>query len=84
MTIGEYKGKQPEEGEWVHKTPEKEVFFDLEHVKETFMEAKKIFIEASTSGSQDKNSEEMYPSMLITSLEAYMKLLRDNKDVKGL
>ena len=53
----EDKGKKPEEGEWVRKDPEKEVGFDLEHVKETFMEAKKSFIEASTPGGQDRPAE---------------------------
>ena len=45
------KGKQPEEKGWVGKAPEKKVSFNLEHAKDTFMEAKKSFIEASTSGS---------------------------------
>lgn len=43
------KGKQPEEDGWVCKAPEKEVGFDLECTKQMFMEAKKIFVEASTS-----------------------------------
>jgi len=42
MTTGEDNGKQPEESEWVHKAPEEKVGFDLECVKETFMEVKKI------------------------------------------
>jgi len=45
------KGRQPEEGEWVHKVLEKEIGFDLECTRETFMEAKKSFNEASTSAS---------------------------------
>jgi len=48
------------------------------------MEAKKGFAEASTLGSQDKQFEEMDPSMLTTFLETCMKLLRDSKAVKGL
>jgi len=48
-TTSEDKGKQREEGEWVCKAPEKETGFDLEHTKETFMEEKKSFVEASTS-----------------------------------
>lgn len=84
MTIGKDKGKQPEENEWVHKSPEKEVGFDLECAKETFMKVKKSFTEASTSGSQDKQYEEMDPSMLTTFTETYMKLLHDSNDVKGL
>lgn len=84
MTTGEDKGKQPEEGEWVRKDPEKEVGFGLERAKETFMEAKKIFAEASTSGSQVRQSDEMDASMLTTFLETYMTLICDSKAVKGL
>jgi len=51
MKIGEDKGKQLEESEWVCKAPKKEVAFDLERAREMFMEAKKIFAEASTLGS---------------------------------
>ncbi len=50
MTDGD-KGKQPEEDGWVRKALEKELGFDLACTEETFMEAKKSFIEASTSGS---------------------------------
>lgn len=56
-TIGEDKGKQPAEFEWVHGALEKETRFDLECAKETFMEAKKSFSEASTSGGQEKLAE---------------------------
>jgi len=48
------------------------------------MEAKKSFVEASTSGSQDKPAEEMDPSILTTFLETCMKLLHDSKVVKRL
>jgi len=48
------------------------------------MEAKKSFAEASTSGSKDNPELEIDPSMLTTFLETCMKLLRDNKAVKGL
>ena len=48
------------------------------------MEAKKSFTEASTSGSKDKLEPEMDPSMPTTFLETCMKLLHDNKVVKGL
>ena len=54
ITTGDDKGKQTEESGWVRKAPEKEVGFDLECAKEMFMEVKKSFAEASTSGSQDK------------------------------
>lgn len=84
MMIGEDKGKQREESEWVRKDLEKEVGFDLERMKETFMEAKKIFAKVSTLGIQDKQSEEMDPFMLTTFLETCMKLLCNSKAVKGL
>ena len=82
--MGDDKGKQPEESAWVRKAPTKEPEFDLERVKETFMEAKKIFMEASTSGSKNQLEPGMDPSMLTTFLETCMKLLRDKKAVKGL
>ena len=81
---GYVKGKQPEESAWVCKAPTKEPEFDLDRAKETFMEANKSFMEASTSGSKDKLEPEMDPSMLTTFLETCMKLLRDSKDVKGM
>jgi len=84
IATGDENGKQPEEGGWVRKAPEKEVGFDLEHAKETFMEAKKSFAEASTLGSQDKLPTEVDPFVLTTFLETCMKLLHDRKVVKGL
>jgi len=83
-TTGEDKGKQPEEGEWVRKSPEKETGFDLEHAKETFMEVKKSFAKAFTSRSQEKPAKEMDPSMITMFLETCVKLLRNSKVVKGL
>jgi len=62
----------------------KEVEFDLECIRETFMEAKKSFTDASTSGSKDRSDLEMDPSMLTMLLETCMKLLHDSKAVKGL
>jgi len=53
-TTGENKGKQPEEDTWVRKAPIKETKLELERAKETFMEAKKSFAEASTSVSKDQ------------------------------
>lgn len=53
ITMGKDKGKQPEESAWVHKAPKKEPEFDLESAKETFMEVKKRFTKAFTSGSKD-------------------------------
>ena len=63
--------------------------FDLECVKETLMEDKKSFAEASTLGSQNKVLEtsapaKVDPSILTTYLEKYVKLLRDIKAMKGL
>lgn len=84
ITTRDDKGKQPEESTWVCKAPTKEPEFDLERAKETFMEAKRSFADASTSGSKDRLELEMDPSMLTTFLETCMKLLRDNKAVKGL
>lgn len=57
MTTGTDKGKQPEEDGWVDKVPEKEYVFNLNCSKETFMEEKKSFAEASTLGSQEKTPE---------------------------
>ena len=84
ITTGDDKGKQIEESVWVHKAPTKEPEFDLKYVKETFMEAKKSFTKASTSGSKDQLEPEMDPSMITTFLETCMKLLCNNKAVKGL
>ena len=84
MTIGDDKGKQPEKSTLVCKAPTKEPEFDLECAKETFMEAKRSFFDASTSGSKDKLELEMDPSLLTMFLETYMKLLHENKAVKGL
>ena len=45
----------------LHSAPTKEPEFDLERAKETFMEAKKSFTDASTSGSKDKLEPKMDP-----------------------
>lgn len=82
--MGDDKGKQLEDSTWVHKAPTKEAEFHLERARETFMEAKKIFTDVSTSGSKDKSEPEMDPSMLTIFLETYVKLLHDSKAVKGL
>ena len=58
VTTGDDKGKQPEEDGWVCRALEKEIGFDLKRAKETFMEAKKIFTEASTLGSQNNVSRD--------------------------
>jgi len=62
ITNDDDKGKQHEEDGWVHKALEKEVVFDLNCAKENFMEAKKIFAEAFTSGSQNKVEEMRVPT----------------------
>jgi len=84
IAMGDDQGKQPEDSAWVHKATAKEAEFDLERACEMFMEAKKSFDEASTSGSKDKLDEEMDPSMLTTFLETCVKLLCNSKAMKGL
>lgn len=84
MMTSDDKQKRPKKSEWVCKALGKEVGFDLEHTKETFMEVKKNFIKASTSGSQDNLSKEIDPSMLTTFLGICMKLFHDRKSVKGI
>ena len=84
IITGDEKGKQLEDSTWVHKAPMKEPEFDLERAKETFMEARKSFVDASTSKRKDRLELEMDPSMLTMFLEISMKLLCDNKAVKGL
>jgi len=69
IATGDDKGKQPEDSTWVFKALTKEVKFDLEHAHEAFMEAKKSFVEASTSESKDKPEQEMDSSILTTFLE---------------
>ena len=84
ITIGDDKGKQPEEGVWVHKAPTKEPKFYLQHAKEAFMESKKSFIESSTSAGKDQLEPEMDPLMLTKFLDICMKPFHDNKVVKWL
>ncbi len=84
ITIGDDKGKQPEESAWVRKAPTKEPKFDLERAKATFIEAKKSFTKASTLGSKDQLEPRMDPSMLTTFLETCTKLVHDSKAIKGL
>lgn len=51
--------------------------------KETGIEARESFVEVSTPGSRNQ-SELRDPSMLTTFLETCMKLLCNNRVVKGL
>jgi len=81
---GDDKGKQPKDSTCICKAPAKEAEFDLECVKETFMEAKKSFADAFTSGRKYKPELEMDPSMITMFLETCMKLLHDSKSIKGL
>lgn len=48
------------------------------------MEAKKSFAEVSTSSTKHQPEPEIDPSMLTTSLETCIKLLHNNKVIKGL
>jgi len=57
---------------------------DAEVHKETDLEASKSFTEVSTPGSKDQPEPKRNPLMLTTFLETCMKLLRDNRAVKGL
>ena len=84
IMTGDDKDKQPKDSTWVRKAPAKEVEFDLERAQETFMDTKKSFTDASTSGSKDRLKPEMDPSMLMMLLETCMKLLCNTKAVKGL
>jgi len=73
----------------VHKATKKEIDFDLNHIKETFMEAKKNFTDASTLRSHEKllkigMAQEVDPLVLTTFLKTCMNLLRDKKVVEGL
>lgn len=73
----------------MHKATKKEVGFDLNWAKESFMEAKRNFVASSTSRSQEKsvvNNEvqDVDPSLLVTLLKTCMKLLHDKKAVEGL
>jgi len=43
MKIGADKGKQPEEDGWVRKATNKEVDFDINHAKQTFMSKEELF-----------------------------------------
>lgn len=71
------------------KVTKKEVGFDLNHAKETFMEVKNNFVDDSTLGSQEKSSrnieeQDVDPLLLATFLKTCTKLLRDKKAVEGL
>lgn len=48
------------------------------------MVVNKSFVEASTSESKEKLTEEMDPSLITTFLETSMKVLHDSKALKGM
>ena len=79
----QHKEKQPDEA-WVRKTPEKVPTFDVDREKETFMEAKKYFVEPSTAvapmqqhqqQSQSQEASTKKVSTLSTILQSCIKLL---------
>lgn len=58
-TIGKDKGKKPKDNMWIYKALTKQLEFDLARAKETFLEAKKSFAEASTLGSKGNQNWNM-------------------------
>ena len=83
------KEKQPDEA-WVHKTLDKIPTFNVGREKETFMEAKKDFVDPSTavapaqqhqqqSQSQEASTDKV--STLSTFLQSCMKLLRNQNEL---
>jgi len=95
IATGEDKGKQPEENVWVRKVVDKDVGFNLNKEKETFMEAKRSFTDAGASTSRAQNmcmkkpegvstTQETDPSLVTSFLQTCMKLLRHQKAVEGL
>ena len=92
MTQVQNKKKQPDEA-WVCKTPEKILAFDVGREKETFIEAKKDFVDPSTSGApaqqhqQQLQSQEASPDQVSTMssfLQSCIKLLRNQNALKEL
>ena len=86
------KEKQHDES-WVRKTPEKVPTFDVGREKETFMEAKKYFVDPSTavapaqqhqqqSQSQEASTDKV--STLSTFLQSCMKLLQNQNALNDL
>jgi len=52
----EFIGKQLKENTWVHRVADKDTEFDLYKEKETFMEAKKSFVDSGSSTSKNQNA----------------------------
>lgn len=59
IMTGDDKGKQPEESAWVRKAPTKEPEFNLEHAKETFMEANKTCMKLPHDSKAVKEPQEL-------------------------
>ena len=88
----QHKEDHPDEA-WVRKAPEKTPTFDVEREKETFMEAKKDFVDLGTSVAptqqpqQQEQSQEASTdkiSTLSSFLQSCMKLLRNENDLNEL
>lgn len=81
---------------WVRKASEKGTIFNMQREKETFMEAKKSFIDLGALKSRTqlvphKNNSKVTttienpdPTVLMSILQTCMKLLRDQKTIEGL
>jgi len=83
-TIGGDVRKQPRDEGKGHDDPTREPNLEIEQVKGMSNEAQKSFTEVSTPSSRDPIDLGMDPSMLTTFLETCMKLLHDNRAIKGL
>ena len=64
--------------------PTREPDLEIEHVKGASNEAQKSFMEVTIPSNRDPIKLGMDPFMLTTFLEICMKLLCDNRVVKGL
>lgn len=89
IAIGEDKGKKLETEGWVHNAVEKGVGFNLSQAKETFMEAKNSFVEASTSRIHKKSggnneAQVVDPLLFAIFINTCIKLLQDIKAIEGL
>ena len=86
------KEKQPDEA-WVRKNPEKVPTFDVRREKETFMEAKKDFVDLRTSVAPAQQHQQQLQSQealtdqvstLSSFLQSCMKLLRNQNALNEL
>lgn len=62
IATGEDKGKKPEESIWVRKAADKDVGFNLNKAKETFMEEKRSFADTGASTSKVQSTRTEKPS----------------------